>query len=88
LSPYLFNIFINYIIGYIAAEDTHSPLIRETRIPGLLFADDLRVSCFSSYGLQKQIEVVDQYCKKLNMKCNLNKCRILVFKKGGKLKAT
>jgi hypothetical protein len=34
-----------------------------------------------------KIELVDQYCKNWNLKCNLNKFKTMVFKKGGKLKA-
>jgi hypothetical protein len=63
LSPYLFNSFINDIIDYIDKEETHSPVIRELKIPGLFFADDLAVASFTSHGLQKKIERVDQYCK-------------------------
>jgi hypothetical protein len=63
-------------------------VIRELKIPGLLFADDLAVASFTCYGLQEQIERVDQYCKDWNLRCNLSKCKIMVFKEGGKLKAT
>jgi hypothetical protein len=87
LSPYLFNIFINHIIDYIDKEKTHSSVIRELKIPVLLFADDLAVASFTCYGLQKKIERVDQYCKDWNLRCNLSKCKIMVFKKGGKWKA-
>jgi hypothetical protein len=31
---------------------------------------------------------VDQYCKDWNLRCNLRKFTVMVFKKGGKLKAT
>jgi hypothetical protein len=54
----------------------------------LLYADDLAVVYFTSYGLQKKVERVDQCCKGWNLRCNLSKYEIMVFKKGGKLKAT
>jgi hypothetical protein len=54
----------------------------------LLLVDDLAVASFTSYGLQKKFERVDQYCKDWNLRCNLSKCKIMVFKKGGTLKAT
>jgi hypothetical protein len=54
----------------------------------LLFADNLAIASFRSHGLQKKIERVDQYCKDWNLGRNLNKCKIMVFKKGGKLKVT
>jgi hypothetical protein len=56
-------------------------------IPGLLFADDFSIASFRSYGLQKKFELVYQYCKNRNLKCNLSKSKIMVYKKGGKLKA-
>jgi hypothetical protein len=88
LSPYLFNNFINDIIGYIDTEGTHSPMIKELRTQVLLFADDLVVAYFTSYGLQKKIELVDQYYKHWDLKCSFNQFKIKVFKKRGKLKAT
>jgi hypothetical protein len=42
-------------------------VIRELKILGLLFPDDLAVASFTSHGLQKKIERVDQYCKDWNL---------------------
>jgi hypothetical protein len=53
------------------------------RIPGLLFADDLAIGSSTSCELQKKIELVEQYYKIWNLKCNLNKSKITSFKKGG-----
>jgi hypothetical protein len=61
-------------------------VIRELKIPGLLFTDDLVIASFTSYGLQKKVEWLDWYCKDWNLRCNLSKFKIMVFKKGGKLK--
>ena len=77
MSPYLFNIFINDIIGYIDTEETRSPMIKELRTSGFLFVDDLAVATLTNYGLQKKIALVDQYCRNLNLKCNLNKLKIV-----------
>jgi hypothetical protein len=57
-------------------------------IPGLLFADDFPTASFRNYGIQKKFELVDQYIKNRNLKCNLRKSKLMVFKKGGKLKAS
>jgi hypothetical protein len=81
LSPCLFNIFINDIIEYIIVDNSHASSTGRTTIPGLLFADDLSVSSFISNGLQKEV----RYCKEWNLKCNLSKSKIVIFKKGGKL---
>ena len=55
---------------------------------GILLADDLAIIYFISYVWQKKIEVGDKYCKNWKLKCNLNKSKVMVLKKGGKLKAT
>ena len=48
----------------------------------------MAVASFISYGLEKKVERVDQCGKEWNLRCNLSKCKIMVFKKGGKWKAT
>jgi hypothetical protein len=73
---------------YINADNSHAPSIGRTTVPGLLFVDDLAVSSFTSNGLQKEIHQIVRYCKEWNLKCNLSKSKIVVFKKGGKLKNT
>jgi hypothetical protein len=57
-----------------------------TAIPGMLFADDLAFSSFTINSLQKTIDQVLKYCGEWKLKCNLNKTKILVCKKGDKLK--
>jgi hypothetical protein len=39
------------------------------------------------YELKKKIGLLDWYCKYWYWRCNFNKSKILIFKKGGKLKA-
>jgi hypothetical protein len=73
---------------YINVDNSHAPSIGRTTIPGLLLADDLAVSSFTSSGLQKEIDQIVRYCKEWNLKCNLSKSKIIVFKEGGKLKNT
>jgi hypothetical protein len=63
-------------------------MIRESKVPGLIFVDELAVAFLSSCGLQKKIELLHQYCKNWNLRCGLNRCKVMVFKKGGKLKIT
>jgi hypothetical protein len=86
LCPYLFNIFIDDTVVYISYYNPHSPEIGTTTIPGLLFADYLAFSSLTIKGLQKAIGQVTKRCREWNLKCNLNKTKILVFKTGGKLK--
>jgi hypothetical protein len=41
----------------------------------------------TSCGLYEKTDWLGCYCKNWNLRCNLNKYKIIVFKKGGKLKA-
>jgi hypothetical protein len=86
LSPYLFNIFIDDIVDYISEGNVHAPVIGKTSIPGLTFADNLAIGSFTVNGLQRGIDQIIKYCSDWNLICNLKKTKILVFKKGGKLK--
>jgi hypothetical protein len=72
LSPYLFNTFINDIIGKLDTEEIYSPVISELRISPLLFADDFAIASFTCYWLHKNVELVDQCCENWNMKYNLS----------------
>jgi hypothetical protein len=46
----------------------------------------LAFASFTINGLQKAVDQVTRYCGEWSLKCNLNKTKIVVFKKGGKLK--
>jgi hypothetical protein len=71
-SVNLFNIFINVAVECLGVEGTHALVIRGLRIPALLYVDDLVLSCFTSCGLQKKIGLVEKYCKRWNLVCNVN----------------
>jgi hypothetical protein len=82
----LFNIFIDDMIDYISETDIHAPAVGKMSIPGLLFADDLTIGSVTVAGLQRGIDNLTKYCKDWSLKFNLKKTKILVCKKGGKLK--
>jgi hypothetical protein len=56
------------------------------RISGLFFADDLSITSFRITGIKKGIHQVVKQCKDWNLTYIVNKTKIVVFKKGGKLK--
>jgi hypothetical protein len=85
---YLFNIFIDDNINYIIKDNPYTPVIVTTKIPGLLFADDLAFSSFTINGSQKATYQVTKCCREWNSECNLKKTKelVLVFKTGDKVK--
>jgi hypothetical protein len=70
-------------MDYISEGNVHVPVIGRISIPGLMFADDLAIGSFTVSGLQRGIDQTVKYCSDWNLKCNLQKTKILVFKKGG-----
>jgi hypothetical protein len=46
----------------------------------------LAVGAFSVNGMQKAIDQMIKYCEDWSVKCNLNETKIIVFKKGGRLR--
>jgi hypothetical protein len=70
----------------ISEGSVHAPVIGKMSIPGLMFVYDLAIGSFTVNGLQRGIDQMVKYCGDWNLKCNLKKTKILVFKKGGKLK--
>ena len=53
----------------------------------LLFADDVVLTSFSAVGLQKQIDLLKGFADRFHMTVNLNKTKVIVFRKGGFLGA-
>ena len=85
LSPTLFSLLINEIAfaikdrglqGYQFMPDT---LV----IKLLMFADDLSLISLTPQGLQQAINILEQKATELGLKINLNKTKVVVFRKGG-----
>jgi exonuclease III len=79
LSPVLFTLFIN---------DLHDQIegglsLGSGRIRVLKYADDIACISDSPAGLQIMINNLIKYCEKWNLQVNINKSKILIFKKGG-----
>jgi hypothetical protein len=55
----LLIIFIDNVIDYIGEGNEHAPIIGNVSIPGLLFTDDLAIGSFTTDGLQKGIDQVE-----------------------------
>jgi hypothetical protein len=85
LSPELFAIFINEIAKAVDNGGMHGIQL----LPGLvelfilLFADDIVLLSDTARGLQNQINVLYQACKNLYLTVNLDKTKVMVFRKGG-----
>lgn len=57
-------------------------------ITALLFADDLLMISDTVNGLQKKLNVPQKYCLKWNLTVNMDKSKVVVFKRGGVIAGT
>ena len=77
LSPLLFNIFINDIGDDLLTDD--APILHDSRVSHLLYADDLVLLSTSEIGLQRNIDRVNKFCKNWGLAINIDKSKIMVF---------
>ena len=86
-SPILFSFYINDLEKSFSDQWSGSK-IQDIIIKILMFADDTAVFSETREGLQKSIDNLDEYCNKWGIKVNINKTKIIVFRKAGPLAAT
>ena len=80
LSPLLFSLFISDLPSHLK----HSaPTLNGSKVPYLLFADDLVCLSDSPQGLKDAIKYVADYSKVNKLVINLQKTKVMVFRKGG-----
>jgi hypothetical protein len=87
LSPTLFSIFINQLANHMNEAGRHGVQM----LPGLLelfillFADDVALLSLSPVGLQNQLNILENFCSQIQLEINVQKTKIMVFRKGGVL---
>ena len=88
-SPVLFSLLINELANEIMGKAKHGiPLgPTETELFILLFADDLTLLASTVIGLQNQLNELSVTAKRFSLTVNLDKSKVMVFRKGGYLAA-
>ena len=84
-SPILFSLFINELAIEIIEGGRHGVNFGVIEIFILLFADDLVLLSETVVGLQTQLNNLYRAATRLELKVNLSKTNIIVFRKGGYL---
>ena len=87
LSPILFSLFINEMHNEFKSSNVRGIQLFPdlTEIFLFMFADDIVLISDTVTGLQKQLNILHEYCRDFNLKVNINKTKIMVFKRGGGL---
>ena len=87
-SPLIFSLFINDLVTLLR-ENCRNGIFITQDVPEvlcLLFADDVAGCAESAAFLQRQLNIIDQFCQTTRMKLNLDKTKIIVFLNGGYLR--
>ena len=81
LSPILFNLFLNDLPTELCdlSFDEDTPILNDTKIDCLLYADDLVIMSLTKEGLQCKLDHLFQYCNKWKMSVNVKKTKIMVL---------
>ena len=83
LSPLLFNIFVNDMIGLFSEGDCNPPMLNKEKVGCLMYADDLVILSTSKIGLKSSLLKLNTYCDKWKLNVNFSKSKIMCFSKQG-----
>jgi len=84
LSPLLFNLFINDLTNKIESRVIDAPVLNNTMVSSLLYADDLILLSESRQGLQNSLDSLNEYTTQWFLEVNPTKTKCLVFSRGRK----
>ena len=89
LSPLLFSLLISSVATEINSRGKHGyqflPGTPEVR--NLMFADDLSLISTTPAGLQHSLQILEEISDRLGLTVNLEKTKVMVYRKGGFLAA-
>ena len=86
LSPLLFAIYVNDIETEFFMKGADGIDIGMLKLFVLLYADDIVIFSETEVGLQKGLHILYGYCQKWKLVVNIQKTKIIVFRKGGFLR--
>ena len=79
LAPTLFTLYINDLIPVINELDV-GVSIGDSKISILLYADDIVLLYDSPYGIQQQLNILEDWLKTWHTKANVDKTKIVQFR--------
>ena len=85
MSPFLFSFFLAGIEAHVQENINDGIDLKQLQLYLLLFADVAVLFSETRECLQHNIDNLDTYCQKWNLTVNVEKTKIVVFRKGGAL---
>jgi hypothetical protein len=82
LSPLLFGLYFDGLEKHLdALEGDNPPQLADTIVKLMLYADDLALMSETPQRLQKQINVLSEFCVDQQLVINVSKTKVVVFEK-------
>ena len=81
LSPYLFNLYINDLCKILDQANIDPVSLKSKKISSLMCADDMLILSNTECGMQKALDILDEYCSKCQLVVNPDKTKIVIFNK-------
>lgn len=88
ISPILFNLFVNDIETMLYENINSGLTLDQLSIILIMFADDYVLLSETAEGLQNHLNTLQRYCDRWKLKVNVDKTKVMVFRKGGQLRQT
>ena len=86
LSPILFSMYLNDIGREYILKGAEGVDIGMLKLFLLLYADDINLFANDKENLQLSLNILENYCKRWKLKVNTQKNKVMVFRKGGRLR--
>ena len=83
LSPFLFSMYLNDIEDEFYLKGSEGIDVGSIKLFLLLYADDMTIFAETAEGLQKGLDILGSYCNRWKITVNIEKTKIMVFRKGG-----
>ncbi len=87
LSPSLFNLYINGLVKKMKRRDLGIE-VDGLMVALLLYADDLTILAESEQDLQDMLKVLHQWTQKFDMSVNIDKTKVVHFRRGPSIPCT
>lgn len=85
LSPFLFSMYINDLEETLMLKGHNGVDMYMLKLYLLLYADDIVIMSETAEDLQNALDILKTYCDRWKLSVNVNKTKIMVFRKGGRL---